>query len=270
MTTPQFKKMSMKRNIIIISTAITILIFGVIYVMVVDEKNVPISTNQPVTNTAETVSDVIRFEPNSTYGTLLFPQVGISIELPTSYFQMTEAQVAAYNSGEGEYQIDNACRVVDVPAGSTFGLWISYDTQTSFCATERIFSLLKEPQFQGDISQFCGGLVAITNYKYGGCGILENPPNGFRGFSYYQFVPDYGVEGSGQIVQEVYLQSISNPAKQIIFGYVPAENYSVQIQPDEFEAYVSKINAGQIEGFQADTHDAQMFNSIVRSLEVNE
>ncbi len=220
------------------------------------------------TNTNIQKSDVISFQQGNPNSKLLFSQVGLGVAIPNFYYQVTEDEISQYNNAQGEYIQQNACRGLSINAEDSFKLWFSFDEFTDLCGTERFFSSVSEPQYDFSDEEFCEQLSLIPSLEYNGCGAFADPPKGFTGYSYFQFIPDYGGDGTGTIVREVYLRGISDKRKEIIVGYLPSESEILWIKEYEFEDYINRIDDGEFSGFLYSSQAVKTFESVVRSLEV--
>ncbi|MBU0597834.1 hypothetical protein KKF61_02445 [Patescibacteria group bacterium] len=266
------QNLSKKSALIILVIIIGILIVGGFYLInpsKVSNQNIENSNNK-VTNlvnkTVESDRDY-EYSVSGSVGKLSFPYSDFSIQVPISFFTLSDQEIDQYSIVDGEYYLWNACRIFYKDSGKGAALWVSYAEQNELCGTERSLSLLSESVFQSVGSYFCSVAEKSAQYIYAGCEIINNPPQGFTGYSFYEYVPDYGVENSGTIVREVFLYDNNSGENKIILGYIPINN-SMSIKQNEFDEYVSDIKAGKLGQFNKDNDNIKIFESIISSIQV--
>ena len=226
-------------------------------------------------NTSVDDNDVIKFQAGLINDQLIFPEAGLKLQLPNDLVEFSDEEIIAYNKTTiddvySEYNINRACKIVYKETNKSFSFWISFDEYDHLCGTERFGASITESEFQDYGDDFCSNLESADRFpftQYLGCQVLDNVPEGFTGYSYYEFIQDYGVVDSGIIVKEIFLVSDNDPNKKIIIGYVPNEEYSIRISPDEFTDYVLRINNGEFDIFNPTNENMSIFNGILDSLE---
>lgn len=215
--------------------------------------------------------DIFNFQTGSENDKLIFPEAQLSLEVPNGLLTFIEEEVDRYNDADinNEYYLWRACRLISKKTSKDFILWVSFDEYDKLCGTERTAASVSESEYQNYGDDFCSNLESADRFpfqQYYGCEESTNVPSGFVGYSYYEFIQDYGIEDSGYIIKEVYLENKTEEERKIIVGYIPNNESILNIKPSEFTDYVELIQNGEYEIFNSTNENMQIFDEIVSSL----
>ncbi|MFA6098617.1 MAG: hypothetical protein WCV50_02490 [Patescibacteria group bacterium] len=207
-----------------------------------------------------------RYSLNGQTGTLSFPYSLLKIEIPVDFIKFTQADIDSLND-KSVHSVDLSCRVSYFQTQTGVGLWVSYGMQDVLCGTERFLSFLGQEPFQSNSGDFCSLLVNLPSFKYAACKPFMQVPDGYEGFSFYEFIYDYGIENSGTIVREVFIRNKDDNSKKAIFGYVPTDNNVINVKESEFDYFVRQIESGKFQIFNEEAESVKQFENIISSLQ---
>lgn len=267
-----------KKNLIYVIIALVLIIVSYTVIRINNDSN----TNNTFNNSQQadninsigildTEKDIIKFVVSPEYDQLKFPEASLQLRIPTGLVDFTEEEINRYNSSDvnSEYYLWRACRTIFKETNMDFMLLISFDEYENLCATERFVASITESEYQDYGDDFCGNLESADLFpfqQYYGCSNLENPPAGFKGFEFFEYIPDYIFEDVGLIIKETYLENLNDNTKKMILGYYPNEEKRLNIKPSEFTNYVENIKNGKYEIFNSTNENMNIFNEIVSSL----
>lgn len=228
-------------------------------------RNGAFSKNSAITPATTAVS----YSVAGTTGTLTLPHAGATVQLPTGTWPLTASDIAQFNDQEQSWH-DCGTLLKESPGGS--GIWISYG-KFGACVTENSFPMVENTLFATEINATCDRLQNSKFYigadvEFAGCQTMTDPPPGFAGVTFYEFVPDYIDMIRGTIIRVHYLASTTHQNIRFIFVFTPQTSAGTTASTTRsvFGYAVSKIMSGTDAQFSPSNTDYNTFEYAVRSL----
>lgn len=217
------------------------------------------NSGEIVTNYTTSLREALTYIKGPSESTLILPGEGVSLTVPNAFYTVTQDDIDKYKPNVQSYWYD--CGLFYKDAINNTGFYISF-TPLGPCASEKMYSVVNDQIFYGNMSNLCDRLQ--KQQMYAGCGVIENPPAGYKEVQFYEYIPAYGYNGVGTIVKTYYLERIDG--MRILFSLIPDVINQNDIKEVELPTIFDSILGGSSQVWHNVQGQVEIMNSIVQSI----